>query len=102
MIKVAREIDHSIPHRPHPSLVNKALCFRRYAMDASILLAAGFAMVKKKPCLDQRCQQATGVELNYRRWNRFGISRYETIWIPPVSNMNWPGWAMFRNDVPGI
>src|SRR5829696_5539864 len=102
MSKEFRDIDHSIFHRPNPSLVNKALCLRRHAMDASILLVARFTLLQKKPCLDQRCQQATCVELYYLCWSGFDASRHEAIWISQVSNMNWPGWPMFGDDVPCI
>ena len=64
-------------------------------MDASILLAPGFTKLQKKPCLDQRRQQPTGVELNYRGGGRCAASGYETIWVSEVSNMNWPGWSIF-------
>src|SRR5262249_51467484 len=101
MSKEFPDIDHSIFHRTNPPPINKALRLRRNAMDTSILLAAGFTQLQKKPRLDQPHQQATGIELHDLCWSCFETSRHKGIRISQVSDVNWPGWSMYGNYVPG-
>src|SRR6185369_830679 len=96
------DVDPSLLHRLNPRLVNKALRFRRHAVDASVLLDADLTHFEKKSRLHQRRQQAATVDLHYPRRNGFSSSRHEAVWIPQVGDMNRAGWSMLGNDVPRI
>jgi hypothetical protein len=71
-------------------------------MNAAVLLVARFTVFHKNSRLDQRYQQAAGVELYDLCGSGFDTSRHEGIRISQVSNMNRPGWSMIGNYVPGI